>query len=425
MNSSSFSSQAQQQQSGDFFLSDRFYLTQRRSAAVISSRLFYLLPMAMLAITSVGAQADELDTFQFRVGENIMHQSNVFYLPDSANPQGDKVAVTSAGLKINKAYGLQQIELDVGAENYRYSRFSQLNFTAMNYAAAFRWSITPAFHGNVIANRREFVDSSADVQNTGQVNRRTDRFNALDAEYELGAAWRLVGGVFERRISNSQPFTFEGNSKIQGTEAGLRYVYPSGTSLAYRYKQGKGDYQDRPLSAQFANQFKDREHEFKLGIAPTGKTTIQARLSHLQRRHEGLPARDFSGLTGQLDATWAVTGKTTIAGGVVHELGSYQDQTASYYEGDRFFVSPTWKPTEKTAVRLRYDHGKRKFRGALPGVAGIDRTDTTNLSSITLEWQALRALKLAAMAQQQNRRSSAPGFDYKNTSVGISALFSF
>ena len=109
MNSSSFSSRAPQQQSGDLFLSDRFYLTQRRSAAVISSRLFYLFPMAMLAITSVGAQADELDTFQFRVGENIMHQSNVFYLSDSANPQSDKVAVTSAGLKINKAYGRELI----------------------------------------------------------------------------------------------------------------------------------------------------------------------------------------------------------------------------------------------------------------------------------------------------------------------------
>ena len=375
----------------------------------------------MLAITSVGAQADELDTFQFRVGENIMHQSNVFYLSDSANPQGDTVAVTNAGLKIKKAFGLQEIEVDVGAENYRYSRFSRLNFTAMNYASTFRWSITPAFHGNVIANRREYIDNSADVQNTGQVNRRTERFNAVDAEYELGAAWRLVGGLFERRLSNSQPFTFEGNSKVQGAEAGVRYVYASGTSLAYRFRQGKGDFLDRP---QFANQFKDREHEFKLGISPTGKTTVQARLSRFERRHDGLAARDFSGLTGQVDATWAVTGKTTIAGGVAHELGSYQDQTASYYEGNRFFISPTWKPTEKTAVRLRYDHGKRKFKGSLT-VPGIDRTDTTALSSIALEWQALRALKLAAMAQQQNRRSSAPGFDYKNTTVGVSAVFSF
>jgi exopolysaccharide biosynthesis operon protein EpsL len=280
-------------------------------------------------------------------------------------------------------------------------------------------------HGNLTSDRREFVDNTADVQNSGQLNRRTNRSTGFDAEYELDGAWRLVGGLFERTSTSSQPFTFEGDSRIRGAEGGVRYVFPSNTSMAYRYKRGNGDYPGRVPSPTFAGSFTDTEHEFRLDWAPTGKTTLRARLSHLDREHDGLAARDFSGFTGQLDATWAITAKTSLAGGVVRELGSYQTSTASYYEGYRFFIAPTWKPSEKTAVRLRYDHGARDFRGPLPGFAATDRRDTSNLVSLALEWQALRALKLIASVQRDRRKSTEPGFDYTSNAYGLSAQASF
>lgn len=405
----------------------------RGTISLISSRKFALLPLALLTLTSLVARADELDTLQFSVGEKVVRESNVFRLSDSANTQAvlgtsnrsDTIAVTSIGLKLRKSYSLQRFEVDVGAEDHHYSRFSNLNFTAVNYAAAWRWSVTPALHGNLTTDRREYIDTVADVQNTGQLNRRTSRSSVLDAEYEIDGAWRIVGGVFERESSSSQPFTFEGNSRVRGAEAGVRYVYPSGTSLAYRFRNGNGDYPGRPASPQFADNFTDREHEFRLDWAPTGKTTVRARLSHFDRTNDGLAARDFSGVTGQLDATWDVTGKTKITAGLARELGSYQTTTASYFQGDRFFIGPTWKPTEKTAVRLRYEHGVREFKGPLPGFAGSNRRDTANIASLALEWQPLRALTLAASAQRENRRSSEAGADYKNNSVGISANISF
>lgn len=130
-------------------------------------------------------------------------------------------------------------------------------------------------------------------------------------------------------------------------------------------------------------------------------------------------------MTGQLDAAWAITPKTSLAGGVVRELGSYQTTYASYYEGYRVFIAPTWKPSEKTAVRLRYDHGARDFKGPLPGFAASNRRDTTNLLSLAVEWQAMRALKLSATVQSDRRKSSEPGFDYKSNTFGVAADASF
>ena len=391
-----------------------------------------LMPIALLTLSSFSVMADELDTLQFRVGENIVHESNVFRLSDSVNAQtvlgnsnrSDTIAITNLGIKLNKSYSLQRIELDVSAEDHHYSRYSKLNFNALNYVGAFRWSVTPFLYGNITANRRDYVDTSADVQNTGQLNRRSDRVNAAEAEYEVAGPLHLVGGVFDKSSTSSLPFTFEGSSRVQGAEAGLRYVAGSGTSLAYRYKNGKGDYPGRLLSDQFAHSFKDREHEFRFSWEPTGKTTVQARLSQFSRRHDGLSSRDFSGVTGQLDASLAVTGKTSITSGLIRELGSYQTPTTSYFVGNRIFVGPVWKPTEKTAVRLRYDYGVRDFKGT-PGFSGTNRRDTLNIASLAFEWQPIRALKLIAFAQQENRKSNDFGFNYKNSSIGISGVFSF
>ncbi|WP_431097440.1 XrtB/PEP-CTERM-associated polysaccharide biosynthesis outer membrane protein EpsL [Polaromonas aquatica] len=391
------------------------------------------IPLLLLGLFPLATHADELDTLQFKAGQSVTHDSNIFRLSDTANTQAllgtpdraDTVSVTTAGFKINKPLGLQRFEFDAAIEDHHYSRFSNLDFTAVNYAAAWRWSFTPALHGNLTTDRREYVDNTADVQGAGQLNRRTNRSTVFDAEYELDGAWRLVGGLFERTSTSSQPFTFEGDSRIRGAEGGVRYVFPSATSMAYRYKRGDGDYPGRVPSPTFAGSFTDTEHEFRLDWAPTAKTTLRARVSHLDREHDGLAARDFSGFTGQLDANWAITAKTSLAGGVVRELGSYQTSVASYYQGYRFFVAPTWKPSEKTAVRLRYDHGERSFKGPLPGFAATGRRDTTNLVSLALEWQALRALKLIASVQRDRRKSTEPGFDYSSNAVGLSALASF
>ena len=399
----------------------------------MSSRNLVLFSAFAVLLVPGGALADELDTLQFRASQSFQHDSNVFRLSDGADTQAilktpnrsDTVSTTSVGLKLNKPYGLQRFELDASIEHSNYQRFSNLDFTAVNYAAAWRWNVTPALHGNLTADRKEYVDTSADVQISGQLNRRTNRLTALDAEYELDGVWRVLGGVFERTSTGSQASTFEGDSKLVGAEAGVRYAFPSGSSLAYRFKNGGGKYTNRASTTAVSSDFTDREHELKGEWGDGTRTKVQGRIAHFQRTHDSLPRRDFSGLIGQADATYALTGKTSVTAGVVRDLGSYQTGTASYYRGSRIFVAPTWKPTVLTAVRFRYDFGVRDFRGPLPGFAASNRRDKISLASLALEWQALRALKLTAWIQRDVRKSNEPNADYKSNAIGISAQASF
>lgn len=396
-------------------------------------RKLLVLNLALAGVVISDVRADELDTLQFRAGQTWQYDSNIFRLSDTASSQAligsaspsDHYGVTTLGAKIDKRYGLQRFEVDVSANRYNYKNFSRLDFTALNYAAAWRWSLTPSFYGNLTSDRQEYTDNTADVQRQGQLNRRTDRLTLLDAEYAIDGPWRVLGGVFERSSSNSQATTFEGDSKIRGVEAGVRYVFASDTSLAYRFKQGRGEYPNRLLSATSASEFKDREHEVRLAWPITGKTTLQSRLSYFDRAHEGLGARDFSGFIGQLEATWAPTGKTTVNGGLVRELGDYQTNNISYFQGNRFFIAPTWKPTEKTAVKFRYDHGTRNYKGPLPGFVATNRRDTTDLAVLGFEWQVIRAVKLTTSVFSDRRKSNESGADYKSHGMNVGVLASF
>ena len=386
--------------------------------------------VAGVALFPLSAMSDELDVLQFNAGLALQHDSNVFRLSDQAsNPlvaagsgRSDNILTSSAGLKLRKPMGLQRFEADIGLENTNYKRFSSLNFTALNYAAAWRWSLTPAFHGNLTTDSKEYVDNTADVGAVGQLNRKTDRSTRLDAEYEVDGVWRLLGGAFQRTNRNSQSFTFEGDSKVIGAEAGVRYQLPFGASVAYLFRNGKGEYTNQ--ASAVSSDFNDREHEVQ-GEWVGGRTKLGGRISRLERKYDSIPARDFSGFLSQIDVTYALTGKTSIFGGIVRELGSYQTSNISYYQGTRVFVAPSWQATENIALRARYDYGVRDFKGPLPGFAASNRTDKTSLASLAVEWKPVRLLTLMAFVQQDQRTSNQSGADYKSNSVGISAKATF
>lgn len=398
-----------------------------------SSRNSTLLSLALLALSCLTAHADELDTLQFSAQESLLYDSNPFRLSDTVNSQAllgtsshsDLIATTTLGLKLDKHYGLQRFVVDASATNYHYDRFSFLNFTAYNYAAAWHWSFTPEFHGILSTDRHEYIDYSADVQSSALINHRTDRTTVLDAEYDLGGAWHLVGGAYNRTSNSSVTTVYEGDYQMTGGDAGMRYVFPSGTAITYRFKSDHGEYTGLPATTVYAANFSDRENEFKFDWAPTAKTTLGARLGFMQRSNDGLAARNYSGVVGDLNLGYALTAKTSITGGFARNLYSYQTNSDSYVVQNSAYIAPVWKLSEKTAVKLRFDHLLLYFKGPLPGYAPDYREDQVNQATLSFEWQPLRSLKVVTSLLRDVRASNTFGDDYKSTGASITAVASF
>lgn len=367
-------------------------------------------------------QSELPDVMQFRVGQSLEHDSNVFRVPETDSRKSDFYGVTTLGMKFDKRYNLQRIELDVNAQDYRYKRNSALDFTALNYAAAWRWSLTPRFTGNVTADRREYLDNTTLVQSTGSVNRRTDEANRVDAEYEVGAAWRLLGGLFDRTIKNSAALIQEADTQVSGAEAGAKYVFRSGDFVAYRYRHGNGEYSGLPASTWPSRNFTDKEHELSFEWLPARSTSVQGRVARLERQRDAAASSEFSGVVGRLNLNWMITGKTRMDAGVIRELASYQPGTSSYYDGERLYISPVWKPTEKTAIRLRLDQGIRHYKGVV-GYEG--RRDELGQAGVSVEWEPRRFVKLIASLSHDKRTSNFVGLDYKASVIGGTALFTF
>jgi exopolysaccharide biosynthesis operon protein EpsL len=397
-----------------------------------------LVVLISLLLISPRAKADAEDTFTITPGVAVQHDDNLFRLSSSADPnavlgrstKSDDIITSSLALKIDKSYSLQRFELDASLADYRYRNFDFLNFTARNYAAAWRWSLTPYFHGNLTSDRNETLNSFTEVTTGFRTrNLRTDENQRFDGILEVSGSWRVLGGVAQTTRTNSQVFEQEADSRLNFAEGGLRYDFPSGSSLSYIARSGRGEYtslsQPSASLAFFDTGFDQRENEVRLIWPVTGKTTIDARAAYMDRSHDHFSERDFAGGVGNLNVKWEITGKTALTAGLSRELTSYQTDYSSYIRIDHFVLSPVWQISEKTALRGRYDYAKLDYRGAIAVTPFNGRADTQRTAALVLEWQPLRSLSLNATLQNDRRTSNIPGFDFESMMAGVSAQMTF
>ena len=77
------------------------------------------------------------------------------------------------------------------------------------------------------------------------------------------------------------------------------------------------------------------------------------------------------------------------------------------------------------AVRLRLDHGMRTYKGSPVATVLPQREDTLSIAALALEWEPIRALRLMATVQRDERQSNRSGADYRANVYGIAAQASF
>lgn len=389
-----------------------------------------------LLLSSLSVQADTDDTVQLNVGASVQYDSNLFRLSPDADPEtllgtsskSDRISTLSAGLKFSKPYSLQRFEFDATAIDYRYQNFDYLDFTALNYAAAWRWTLTPSFHGNLTARQNEALNSFADYKGYNNLNIRTENDLRFDAAFEVDGVWRLLAAVGKTRRTNSKVFVQEGDNQTTTLDGGVRYAFPSGSSLTYTVRTGLGEYTNRSQPIPVAlldNRFDTIENEVRLIWLLTGKTTLDGRVAYLERNHEHYSGRDYSGVVGNLGIDWEITGKTRLALSLAHDLASYQSVSSSYTSTDRVSVAPYWQIDAKTGLRLRYEYAQRKYLGAIASTPMNGREDVLRSGQIALEWQPYRSLLVSTSLQSDRRTSNQSGQDYDAYMISVSAQASF
>jgi exopolysaccharide biosynthesis operon protein EpsL len=237
---------------------------------------------------------------------------------------------------------------------------------------------------------------------------------------------------------NAQLAVSDFNNRVVSFEGGIRYITSAGSTLTYTARHGLGVFMNRPqpiVADLFDTRFNDMEHELRLVWPVTGKTTIDARVGHFERKHAHFSQRDFSGFVGNFHFNWAITGRTRVTASWARDLSNFQTSpsflfrdfatfSSSHAATNRFSLTPVWQISPKTSLRLRYEYTMRDFHGAVIPVA-VNRSDTQHTGLIALDWQPLKMLSVTGTLQRDHRSSNLLGFDYNVSSGSISARLNF
>ena len=392
--------------------------------------------LASLLATAGCAWAEGAQDLQLRATVGAARDSNLFRLPANANPQAligrssttETVGITTLGLGYNKAYSLQRLELDLSMVKYDYQNFSFLDYTALNYRGALRWSYTPRLRGSLSTSREQTLNSYDDFRGFNVRNERVNTNTRLDGGYELGANWRLLAGLAHSARNNSLQIASESDSRQISVDAGVRYVLASGSSMGYTLRTADGRYtSNRPIpsAGSFDDRFSQTDNELLVTWAISRDTSADFRAGYRSRRHPTYPQRNYDGGTGAATINWAYSPRLGLAAGWTREIGSFETADFNFSQTDRFSIGPVWQASPKAAVRVQLAHAVRDFRGTPTGLVTLQRRDITRDASLSFDWQPYTFLSLSASLQNARRTSSVPGLDYSSNMVNLSAQFTY
>jgi exopolysaccharide biosynthesis operon protein EpsL len=375
------------------------------------------------------AWADPGDVINLSAGVSVLSDDNLFRLPPSADPQSDTITTTTLGLNLDKAIGLQRVIANVKVIDYRYRRNDYLDFTALNYDAKWLWAAGTRWTGELAFQRSQLPNDYANDRNLDRRNVQIYLLNRFEANYWFHSSWAAVAGVLSTSLENQVRTSVDGDYEADGYNFGLRYLGAAGNSLTARVVHLEGDYSKRPFNSvfQFDNGFTQDNYQLDFSWRLSGLSQLRGRIEYLDREYQHFPQRDYSGLAGNLQYTYAISGKSTLTLAYVRALEAYQQLTTSYYVLDDVALSAQWLATGKITVNALLGYARQDYRGAIiPLPAGVaKREDDTTRLGFDVAYQAAPWIQFKAGVTLQRRNSNYEIYEYRDRTAFVSATLQY
>lgn len=374
-----------------------------------------------------------------RLDSSVMWDANVFRVPDSApdpelargiSGKSDRITTVTVGFRINKAYAQQRFQADVSETATRYASFTPLNRDAFAYRGAWLWNLTPRVSGTLSVDHTRSLIPFTDVTSPQPIVRVTDTRN-FNVDGWIFGGWHLLLGATNAETKNSEVFLAQPSYNANTGEVGLKYVAASGNSITATSRSTRGTNnnpgQGIDLVNFIDNEFTVQESELKATWMISGKSTLNGRLTRLDRHNEHLSQRDFSGTTGNFSYIWTVDGRLLVTFSATRNISPWTaDTQASYRVDDTLSFAPSLRISERITVRMLASRVVNDFRGPIAPLTGPSRRDTVRSTQLAADWSPpIRNLLLTGSVQRDRRSSSAAGFDFDDTIAMLSASLTF
>lgn len=392
-------------------------------------RLWALVCAACFPAVAIAA-FDETDVIQLEASASILHDDNLYRLPDldqtlmtllfPAIPperRSDTVKTLGVGLKLNKPISRQKVLLDLSVNESRYDKNPGLDNTGYSGRAALLWQLGNHWNGEVIYRRQRYLAGFVDFRFFAK-DLITSENTIVTGGYQFHPRWRIAAEVNTFSLDHSASERSTSNFKSDGEAVSVTYRTPSNNSIGLELRRREGEYPNRPVNGVsiFDNDFTQNEANALLAWRPTSAVKLDATLGWTERQYDKLSVRDFSGVTGKATAIWDATSKVrfTVTGN--RGIRAYEDSQTSYVLVNSVSLSPAWAFLPKVTLQGDYIYETRDYRGdPLSDVRNLaSREDTLKTARLALVYSAFSYVDLSITYEHGKRQSNQfiNDFDY-------------
>lgn len=389
----------------------------RNSSFITFKKTILLFLVGSSVLIHPMAFADAQDTFNFIAGITSRYDDNLFRTVN--NEESDRSTGFYAGVRLDKQYSLQRFTAEATITRNKYSKNTFLDYDAKAFNLAWFWALTPRLTGKVSADRSETLNDFFFTQNRIQ-NIRTTQNQAFLADYNPGGGWHALAGISRSTNKNSQTFNQDASFSRNGVDFGVKYLFPSNSSITLMNHIRKGKFDDRQINpvSQFDTGFKQKESELILDWVLTAKSRVNVTTGYIRHESEDFSSRDFSGFQGSLGYNWSPTAKISVGFNTSSRLSQFQTDTDSYTRTNTLSINPRYAVTPKISVTSSLSMSEQKFLGRGPGTSTQNRIDDRNSLSLGIQWTPTLNSSIGITLQREEL-DSTENIDYKNNSVTV------
>lgn len=344
-------------------------------------------------------------------------------------PQSDQITRLEAGTHINAQLSRQQFTGTFALSDTQHQHFKNRNTNG--WAHRLRWD---AEIGETVVGTLEGSSSSdqAPIQTglTSAVKRDQDNANAaltwkFHPNFSLLNRYSKTNTRFEGVENGSDAVLAGLNRDDKSSAIGLEYHPGTGNTVALLLKKSNGKFPIRQITGpgqSVSNDFDQNETELvgKLNISEI--TALALSLSSVQREHDEIPARDFSGTNYRLDFFYKPTVKTQFNLSWGKQIIGVSDATNSDALARQMSFAISTRITEKVLINVAYRPQNLQFTGT-DALGDISRTERLKQVEAGVDYQLNKRLSLGANFRNRSRTSTLNSVDYTANSMSVFIKF--
>lgn len=394
--------------------------TPRLSARLERETTFKALAVAA-ALAACAPASAQTSPYYLGLAQSIGHESNLLRLSDGVEtPAGysrsDTVSSTSLLAGIDQPIGRQRLYGDVAFRVNRYSSNDLYNNQSYTANLGLDWATINRLSGKISASTNRSL-LTFNLQQNGLADgllreKNFEDTKTLDASAQVGVVtqYSLYAAAGYREVDNSssRASVQARNFRQQTLSGGVRWQPSSLLSLSAGLRGTSGrypQYRERTLGSNTydADSFKRQDLDLTATWAPSGQSTVNARLSTGKTDYELDELRNYSGVTGALSWAWQASGKLRLTTSLSRDTGqeSYgltQLNTAGSADYSR--VSTTarlaadWAFSSKINVNASFAHTDRDLTRSFSTLPGANNSgkERSQILSIGARWAPLRSV---------------------------------